>query len=193
MADGIRYVMVKKELLLLSLCFMFVGLGVGLISPLSIFLVTERLGLPVQYLQWITIPYGLGEVSGGIVTFGLAAKISPKHFLTAGLLVNGAGILLTGFSNALWLTMAAQFVVALLQPAIYIGNNALVMQHTEHAYIGRVTGMRTPFMTGSMLLMMSLSGLLKEALSISVVYRLAGLMILLLPSRLNKNKGASAY
>ncbi|GAA0134030.1 hypothetical protein YSY43_08700 [Paenibacillus sp. YSY-4.3] len=90
MADGIRYVMVKKELLLLSLCFMFVGLGVGLISPLSIFLVTERLRLPVQDLQWITIPYGLGEIIGGIVTFALAAKITPKHFLTTGLLVNGA-------------------------------------------------------------------------------------------------------
>ncbi|WP_019636562.1 hypothetical protein [Paenibacillus fonticola] len=66
MADGIRHVIAKKELLLLSLCFMLVGLGVGLISPLSVFLVTERLGLPVQYLQWITVPYGFGEIVGGM-------------------------------------------------------------------------------------------------------------------------------
>jgi len=61
MADGIRYVLFKRELLLLSLCFMVVGLGVGLISPLGVFLVTERLGLSAQHLQWITIPYGLAK------------------------------------------------------------------------------------------------------------------------------------
>ncbi|GAA0134029.1 hypothetical protein YSY43_08690 [Paenibacillus sp. YSY-4.3] len=95
--------------------------------------------------------------------------------------------------------MIAQFAVALLQPAIYMGNNALVMQHTEHGYIGRVTGIRTPLMTGSMLLMMSLSGLLKDALTLGVVYGLAGLcffaglVILLLPSGLRKNSRISAY
>lgn len=66
MTAGIRYVVFKRDLLRLSLCFMVVGLGVGLISPLSVFLVTERLGLSAQDLQWITIPYGVGEILGGI-------------------------------------------------------------------------------------------------------------------------------
>lgn len=74
--------------------------------------------------------------------------------------------------------MAAQFIIALLQPAIFVGNNALVMQNTEEAYIGRVTGIRTPLMTGSMLLMMSLTGVIKDALSLVVIYGIAGLCFL---------------
>ncbi|MEJ8547016.1 MFS transporter [Brevibacillus borstelensis] len=179
MVDGIRYVAAKKVLVYLNLCFLAVGLGVGLISPLGIFLITERLGLPAQDLQWMTIPYGLGEIIGGIVTFRLAAKIAPQWFLMLGLVVNAAGIILSGLSTVLWLTMTAQFLIALLQPAIFIGNNALVMLHTDQAYIGRVAGIRTPLMTGSMVVMMSVSGIAAKTLPLEIIYGAAGICFLL--------------
>ncbi|WP_410771981.1 MFS transporter [Fontibacillus sp. BL9] len=178
MANGLGYVFKNRNLLLLSLCFAVVGLGVGLISPLGIFIVTERLGLPAQDLQWLNIPYGVGEIVGGIAAFSLASKFPPKTMLVVGLISNAAGIALTGLSSMLWLTMAAQMFVALLQPAIFIGNQTLVMQQTEPAYIGRVTGIRTPLMTGSMLLMMSLSGVLKSVLPLEALYGIAGLSFL---------------
>ncbi|MGG1313196.1 MFS transporter [Cohnella laeviribosi] len=174
MAEGIRFVFLKKELLWLNLCFTCVGLGAGLIAPLGIFLITERLGLPAHDLPWITVPYGLGEMIGGIVTFVLAAKMAPYRLLMAGLVVNGCGILIAGFSTNLWLLMPVQFIIALLQPAIFIGNHALVMKHTEQEYVGRVTGIRTPVMTGAMLLAMSSAGVLKNILSLPAVYGLAG-------------------
>ncbi|WP_340701189.1 MFS transporter [Brevibacillus borstelensis] len=179
MVDGIRYVAAKKVLVSLNLCFLAVGLGVGLISPLGIFLVTERLGLSAQDLQWMTIPYGVGEIIGGLLTFRLAAKIAPQRFLMLGLAVNAAGIILSGLSTVLWLTMAVQFLIALLQPAIFIGNNALVMMHTEQAYIGRVTGIRTPLMTGSMVVMMSVSGIAARMLPLELIYGAAGICFLL--------------
>ncbi|MGG6311716.1 MFS transporter [Paenibacillus macerans] len=196
--DGLRYVAGHRNLLSLSLCFMIVGLGVGLISPLSIFVVTERLGLPAEALSWIQIPYGLGELAGGLVTFLVAAKIAPQRLLTIGLLANAAGIALTGLSSSLWLTMLAQLGIALLQPAIFIGNNALVMQQTETAYIGRVTGIRTPLMTGAMLLAMSLVGVLKSVLTLEGIYVLAGGcfaagLLILLPYRgTNRNAAGEA-
>jgi len=49
MIAGIRYVLAKKVLALLGLCFFAAGLGGGLVLPLGIFLVTERLGLPKVY------------------------------------------------------------------------------------------------------------------------------------------------
>lgn len=197
MADGVRYVLFKRDLLRLSLCFMVVGLGVGLISPLSVFLVTERLGLSAQDLQWITIPYGAGEILGGIVTFMLASRIAPGRLLIMGLIVNGAGILLLGLSTILWLTMLSQFLIALLQPAIFIGNHTLVMQQTEQAYIGRVTGLRTPLMTGAMLITMGCSGLLKQAMSLTSVYALAGAcflvgFLMILPLLHDGNRGMTA-
>jgi len=178
MVDGIRFVFLNKLLLNLSICFALVGLGVGLISPLSIFLVTEQLELPAEALKWISIPYGLGEIVGGIVTFAFAAKFSPQRFLMVGLLINGGGIILAGLSTEIWLTIAAQFVIALLQPAIFVGNHTLVMQHTDPNYIGRVMGIRTPLMTGAMILSMSVAGALKSVFSVTIMYEIAGLCFL---------------
>ncbi len=194
MADGIRFVFADRLILQLTLCFTWVGLGVGLISPLGIFLVTEQLNLPAEALQWISIPYGLGEIVGGLATFALAAKIAPQRFLMAGLLVNGCGIVLAGLSTEIWLTIMAQFLIALLQPAIFVGNGALVMQHTDSGFIGRVMGIRTPLMTGAMLLGMSVAGALKNSLSLSVVYEFAGFcffaaFLILIPLFRSKGRG----
>ncbi|MFC5405756.1 MFS transporter [Cohnella soli] len=174
MADGIRFVVANPFILQLTLSFTFVGLGVGLVSPLSVFLVTEQLGLPSEALQWINVSYGAGEIVGGVATMALAAKISPQRFLMAGLLVNGCGIVLAGLSTEIWLTMIAQFIIALLQPAIFVGSSTLIMQQTTHDYIGRVMGIRTPLMTGAMLLMMSVAGALKNTFTLSAVYVCAG-------------------
>lgn len=179
MRDGIRYVTSNRVLGRLSLCFAAVGLGIGLISPLSVFIVTDKLGLPADHLKWLSIPYGAGEIAGGIAALALAGRMAPQTLLMLGLIVNAAGIAVTGWSGMLWLTMLAQFVIALLQPAIFIGNQTLVMQHTEPEYIGRVSGIRTPLMTGAMLLMMSLSGVLAGRLPLGIIYSLAGLCLLI--------------
>lgn len=174
---GIRYVAGRKTLLMLSVCFLLVGLGVGLITPLGIFVVTEKLALPASNLKWLSIPYGIGEIVGGIATFAVASRIAPSKLLMLGLLVDAAGIVLTGLSGMLWLTMLAQFIIALLQPAIFIGNQTLVMQQTEAEYIGRVTGIRTPLMSGAMLVMTGLSGVFKNMFPLESVYGFAGLLL----------------
>ncbi|WP_310943209.1 MFS transporter [Paenibacillus doosanensis] len=179
MAEGIRYTAKKPVLLYTSLSFMAVGLGVGLISPLGVFVITERLGLPADDLQWTMIPYGIGEVLGGLAAFRLASRWTPQKLLAAGLAVNAAGIAAMGMSTALWSAMLAQFAIALLQPAIFIGSGALVMKHTEERFIGRVTGIRTPLMTGAMVAMMSAAGPLKEAFSLPALYGAAGGMFVL--------------
>jgi hypothetical protein len=74
--------------------------------------------------------------------------------------------------------MMAQFLIAFFQPAIFIGNNALVMMYTEQRFIGRVTGIRTPLMTGSMVVMMGLSGKFKDMFSLGIMYGLAGAFFL---------------
>ncbi|MFD0869337.1 MFS transporter [Paenibacillus residui] len=179
MSDGIRYVLSRPVLRLLSISFVAVGLGVGLISPLGIFVVTERLGLSPEYLQWLLIPYGLGEMAGGFLAFGAAGRIPPQRLLVLGLVMNAAGIALMGVSGVLWLAMLAQLIIALFQPAIFIGNHSLVIQNTDVSFIGRVTGIRTPLMTGSMVIMMSLSGVLKEMFPLIVLYSAAALLFII--------------
>lgn len=136
----------------------------------------------------------------GLGSYGLlvTAKISSSRLLTLGLLTNAAGIALTGISGSLGFTVMAQLMIALFQPAIFIGNNHPVIQQTEAEYIGRVTGIRTPLMTGAMLAAMSMASLLKQILTLQGVYLLAGacfaagLMFIRMGEKGAKQKGEAA-
>ncbi|MFT9846240.1 MFS transporter [Aneurinibacillus sp. REN35] len=176
MASGIRYVLSKKVLTLLGLCFMAAGLGLGLIQPLSIFLVTERLGLDKEFLQWLLTINGIGMFLSGALVMIFAKSVAPQKLLMLGMFIDVVGISLSGFSTQLWLTLAAQFICGMALPCIQIGINTLILQHTEGDFIGRVNGILSPLFVGSMVVTMSIAGMLKEMLSLTVLFQVAALL-----------------
>ena len=171
MAGGIRYVRSNRVLTLMCFCFVAAGLAIGIAQPLGIFLVTEQLGLPKENLQWLITVQGVGMIVGGTVTMMYAKKVAPQKLLFTGMLGNAVAFSVTGFSTHLWLTLAANLLSGLLLPCIHIGINTLIMKHTESSYIGRVNGILTPLFTGSMVLTMSIAGILKENLSLVAIFQ----------------------
>lgn len=198
MASGVRYVLSNRVLTLIGFCFMAAGLAIGLIQPLGIFLVTERLLLPKESLQWLLMVQGVGMILGGGVTMAVAKKFSPQKLLMAGLFGNALAFAILGISTHLWLTLVAQFIAGLLLPCIQIGINTMLMKNTESTFLGRVNGILTPLFTGSMVIMMSLSGILKTYLSLVTIYEVAavlfiGGMLFILPLyRMQEGKSAQA-
>lgn len=179
MKSGIKYVLGKKELSLLGLCFMAAGLGVGFINPLSIFLVTEQLELPKENLQWLLMVNGVGMIIGGLVAMIFAKNVPPQRLLVFGMLVNGIGIAVMGLSTNLWVTLAAELCNGLMMPCIQIGINTLILQKTEEAFIGRVNGILSPLFAGSMVITMSLAGILKEQFSLVTTFELSAVMFII--------------
>lgn len=185
MKGGIKYVLGKRELSLLGLCFMAAGLGIGFINPLSIFLVTEQLDLPKENLQWLFMVNGFGMIIGGAAAMIFAKNVAPQRLLVFGMLVNGIGIAVMGWSTNLWITLAAEFANGLMMPCIQIGINTLILQKTEEAFIGRVNGILSPLFAGSMVITMSIAGILKEQFSLvttfetSAVFFIIGLFFIL--------------
>lgn len=170
MKSGVRYVLNSKVLTLLEGCFLAAGLGLGLIQPLGIFIVTERLGLPTGYLQWLTAVNGIAMIIGGIATMGLSKRILPQRLLMLGMVVNAVVMLLVSFSTHLWLTLGAQFLGGLVLPGLQIGINTMILQNTEETFVGRVNGSLNPLFMGGMVLTMSLAGWLKEMTSLLAMY-----------------------
>ncbi len=186
MKSGIKYVLGKIELKLLGFCFMAVGLAIGFIHPLSIFLVTEQLGLPKENLQWLFMVNGIGMILGGAVAMMFAKKVAPQRLLVIGMLVNAIGMAVMGFSTNLWITLTAEFFNGLFMPCIHIGINTLILQKSEEAFIGRVNGILSPLFAGSMVLTMSVAGILKEQFSLVAMFEVAAIlffigMIFILP------------
>lgn len=179
MKSGIRYVLRKKELKLLGLCFLSAGLALGLIQPLNVFIVTERLGLAKESLQWILVANGIGMILGGAASVLFSKKVPPQRLLMVGMLVNAIGMSIIGFSTNLPITLAAQFACGLLFPCIQIGINTMILQNTDAEFIGRVNGTLSPLFTGAMVLTMSISGRMMEQFSIVAVVETSAVLFVI--------------
>lgn len=179
MVDGIKYVKAKKTLTLLGICFMAAGLGIGLIQPLGIFIVTEQLGLSKESLQWLLTVNGAGMIIGGALAMVFAKNVAPQKMLILGMFAQAIGIGIIGFSTNLWITLIAQFFSGLALPCIQIGINTLIIQNSDTDFIGRVNGILSPLFTGSMVLTMSIAGSLKEVFSLSTMYEGTALLFII--------------
>lgn len=174
MAQGLHYIKDRQILLILGTCFCFTGLGIGFIQPLGIFLITDRLGLPKEYLQWMLSLNGMGMILGGALTVVLSKLMQARSLLAVGLAVNALCMVISGLSTFMWLTLLAQFFIGMVTPGFQVAVQTLILKNTEQAYIGRVNGLLSPLFMGSMLITMSMSGWLKDQLSVMVMYLLAG-------------------
>lgn len=179
MKAGFQYVLNNRPLTLLGGVFAAAGLALGLTQPLTVFLVTERLGLPKEQLQWLMAAFGTAMILGGGLTMGLSKKVSPQRLLVLGMAVNAFGFIVMGLSTQFWLTLTMEFICGLVMPCIHIGINTMILQNSESAFIGRVNGILTPLFMGAMVLTMSISGWLKEALSLVVMYGAASVLFAL--------------
>lgn len=179
MLDGIKYVKKKKALTLLGLCFMAAGLGIGLIQPLGIFIVTEQLGLSKESLQWLLTVNGAGMIVGGALAMVFAKNVAPQKMLIVGMLGQAIGIGIIGYSTNLWVTLTAQLFSGLALPGIQIGINTLIIQNSDTDFIGRVNGILSPLFTGSMVVTMSIAGSLKEMFSLSTMYEGTALLFII--------------
>ncbi|WP_409294152.1 MFS transporter [Peribacillus sp. SCS-26] len=177
MKDGFRYVKNSRPLTLLGGSFAAAGLAIGLTQPLGVFLITERLGLPKEDLQWLMAAFGIGMILGGGLTVALAKKALPQLLLIIGMAASAIGFIGMSLSTELWITLAFQFFAGVFMPCIHIGINTMILQNTDEAFIGRVNGILNPLFMGSMVITMSMSGWLKSHLSIVLMYEASALLL----------------
>ncbi|APQ59657.1 MULTISPECIES: MFS transporter [Paenibacillus] len=184
--EGIRYVWNNRTLRTLGGTFTVIGLAVGLIQPLMVFVAIENLGQNKEFLQWPLMANGAAMLVGGGLIMGVAKKVQPQLLLVAGLLVSTLTTFGVGWSHNIVLTMALQVFSGLFYPCIHIGINTMMMKNAEAAFIGRVGGALSPLFSGMMVVGMSMGGTLKHESSLNTVYTVsAGLFLvgamLLLP------------
>lgn len=184
--EGIRYVWNNRTLRTLGGTFTVIGLAVGLIQPLMIFVVLENLGQKKEFLQWPLMAGGVAMLIGGSMIMGVTKKVQPQMLLVTGLLASVLSAFGVGWSHNIVLTMALQVFSGLFYPCIHIGINTMMMENAEAAFIGRVGGALSPLFSGMMVVGMSIGGTFKREFSLDTVYTMsAGLflvgVILLLP------------
>ncbi|MEW9698051.1 MFS transporter [Paenibacillus sp. SI8] len=179
MKQGIQYVISNKTLRTIGGCFMVTGLALGLIQPLLIFLVTDRLQLPKEYLKWLMTADGVAMIIGTVLAMGLSRKVSPQQQLLVGMICISVALLGFGISTQLWLTLLFQVICGLVLPCIQISINTMTLQNTEETYIGRVNGLLTSMYMGSMMITMSVSGWFMHVFSLVIIFSLSALFCII--------------
>jgi len=178
MKDGMYFVWNSKILTVLGGVFFVAGLAVGVLQPLGVFIVIERLGLPKENLQWLLAANGAAMLIGGGLVAGAAKKISPQKLVAGGLLANAISVAGIGLSTDWILTLSFQFLNGLFMPCIHIGINTLILQFTKEEYVGRVNGVLNPLFMGAMVGTMSFAGWLKAHFSLVAIYGAASIVLL---------------
>lgn len=186
LADGFRYVWSSKVLTILGGAFIVSGLAVGIIQPLGIFIVIERLGLPKESLQWLMAVNGVAMLLGGGLILGFSQKAAPQKLLAMGLFVSAISVAGVGLSTNLTVTLSFQFLSGLFFPCIHTGINTLILQATKEEFVGRVNGVLNPLFMGAMVITMSLAGWLKIQFSLVAMYEVTAVlffigMLLIMP------------
>ncbi|MFJ5717974.1 MFS transporter [Neobacillus sp. NPDC093127] len=173
MKMGFRYVISNKLFVYMGGFFLAAGMGLGLVNPLGIFLVTEHLGLTAQNLQWFTAVNGVGMILGGVAAMALSKKTSPQNMLLTGFISSAVSVAVMGSVKLVWVALLAQFISGMMVPLIHIACNTLILTHAEESFVGRVNGILNPLFMGGMVLNMSLVGFLKDQFPLTVMYLIA--------------------
>jgi Na+/melibiose symporter-like transporter len=177
--EGFRYVWQSPVLRMLGAVFVLAGLAVGLAQALSLFIVTERLGQPKEFLQYILMVNGAAMLIGGGIIAVFAKKVAPQLLLAIGMLVGAICTVIVGYSTSVPLTLIVQFVNGLVFPCIHIGISTMILKWSHESIVGRVNGVLSPMFIGMMVISMSFAGTLKHAFPLVSIFTGAGILFLL--------------
>ncbi|MGO4527489.1 MFS transporter [Paenibacillus sp. 2TAF8] len=177
--EGWQYVSRSRSLKMLGLVFACVGLSAGLINPLAIFLITDRLGLEQTALQYLSGASGLGLLIGGVFAATVSGKLNQTKTLMLGLLCLAVTMLGEVLSSWLWLTLGLTFLSSISLAFINIIISSYMVSRIDEHVIGRVNGTITPLFMGTMLIGSSLAGVIMNHTSLLIVYVISVTIMLL--------------
>ncbi|KZS45892.1 MFS transporter [Paenibacillus glucanolyticus] len=179
MKAGFSYIASSRLLKVLLVVYMVLALGSGLVQPLDIFVITERLQLDMSSVQWFTALEGLGMLIGGLIAAVIAGKVKGTYLLFAGLSFLGLSTFVEVLSQWPMLTGTMRFLTGVLMAMAQTVLMAVMMQQVDEKFIGRLGGVMMPVFTGMMLIGSGFTGWYMSATSIVVVYFTAGALFLL--------------
>lgn len=177
--EGWKYVYQSASLKWITLVFGLVGLSLGLINPLEIFIITERLGMEQTYLQYLTGISGVGLLIGGGVAAAVSGKLNQNVTLVVCLIFFAVAILGEVLSLWFWLTLTMSFLGSVAMSFINVIISTFLVNNIEEEMVGRVNGSITPIFMASMLIGSTSAGVMMSLTSLFAVFALSALILVL--------------
>ncbi|UHA73330.1 MFS transporter [Paenibacillus sp. 481] len=175
--EGWNYVIQSTSLRMVAIVFTLLGLSMGLVNPLEIFIITEQLGLDKTSLPYLSGASGLGLLVGGAIAAVINSKLNQNVTLIAGVCFLALATFGEVLSTWLWLTLIISFLGSVSLAFVNVVISTYMVTQIDEQLIGRVNGTITPLFIGAMLLGSSLSGVLMKSTSLMIVYAISALVL----------------
>lgn len=179
MKEGLVYINNDKGLKLLCSVMGLFGFAQGLIQPLTIFILTDRLGIESERLQWFYSLSGVGLLIGTIISISIVSKYRTRTILFFGMIAFAAITALEALSTMVFLTATLYLLYGVTAAFIQVAISVPLIKNVQEDYIGRINGMITPLLIGGILMGAALSGVLMKQLSLVPVFLLSSFIIVI--------------
>ncbi|OUM95780.1 MAG: MFS transporter [Thermobacillus sp. ZCTH02-B1] len=179
--DGIRYVAGHRTLSIAAVMFLLIGLAAGIVHPLDVFVVMERLGLEKEAVQWFAMLGGAGLLIGGGLAAGLSGLIDRhrSRIVPWTLVIFGVCTFVEVLSVWPVLTGGVRLLSGVALTFLQVVLGALMIREVEEAYVGRTNGIILPVMMGGLVTGSAISGLLVRQATLFGAYGLAAALLIL--------------
>lgn len=179
--DGFRYVAGRPNLRLTAVMFLLAGLASGIVAPLDVFVVMERLGLQKEAVQWFAMLEGTGLLVGGALAAAVSGWVDwhRSRIVPWTLVVFAVATLLEVMSIWPFLTGTLRLATGVTMTFFQVVLGALMIKEVEDAYVGRTNGIILPLMTGGLLMGTGCSGLLVHQATLFGAYGTSAALLIL--------------
>ncbi|KKO52913.1 MFS transporter [Paenibacillus sp. DMB20] len=177
--EGMSYVGASRMLKFMLIIYVILALGSGLIQPLDIFVVTNRLHLDMTGVQWFTALEGFGMLVGGVTAAVIAGRLKGSVLLFSGLAFLGVSTFVEVLSVWPLLTGTLRFLTGFLLALAQTALTAVMIRQVDEKFVGRLNGLMTPAFTAMLLIGSGSTGVFMASTSIFAVYFTAGILFLM--------------
>lgn len=179
MKEGLVYIRNDKGLTVLCSVLGLFGFAQGLIQPLTIFILTDRLRIESESLQWFYSLSGVGLLIGAIIAMSIVSKYKIRTILFLGMIAFAAVTVAEALSTVVILTAILYFLSGLIIAFVQVAISVPLIQNVQEDYIGRINGMITPLLIAGILIGTALSGVLIEQLSLIPVFMFSAFILII--------------
>jgi MFS transporter, DHA3 family, macrolide efflux protein len=145
---GISYIFSHKLLRTLLVGFFVFGVVNGGFSVIPIFMLKYKLA-PDAYEQWsiwVGVIFGVGVLLGSFLSSISTKKLKLYQMIVFGLFISGGFVVLSSFTNNIYVYLGLLFISALGLPFVNIGIGGWMPSIIDPKMMGRVQGWINPLM-----------------------------------------------
>jgi MFS family permease len=157
---GLRFYFGNRILITLLVTAVLTLLAFGSLNTLDVFFVTQNLHAAPAFYAILTSAQGLGLLVGAIFAAALAQSIGVARVLGLSLLIWGATIVIYARLTDIAPALALMGVTGFLLSTAQVAETPLLMNATPQEFLGRVSAVLVPALSGAELVGIALSGYL---------------------------------